>query len=51
MLAMTQLRLPVALIIAAALAALLALAAFSSEADATHSWGNTIGRARLIRSR
>jgi hypothetical protein len=38
--AMTRLRLPVALIIAAALAALLALAAFSSNAEASHSWGN-----------
>jgi len=39
MLAMTRLRLLGTLIIAAALAALLALAAFSSDADATHSWG------------
>ncbi len=40
MFAMTPLRLLVTLIITAALAALLALAAFSSEADADHSWSN-----------
>jgi hypothetical protein len=39
MFAMTRLRLPIALIITSALAALLALAAFSSEAKANHSWG------------
>jgi hypothetical protein len=39
MFAMTRLRLPVALIVTSALAALLALAAFSSEAKANHSWG------------
>jgi hypothetical protein len=37
--AITRLRLPVALIITAVLAALLALVAFSSEAKADHSWG------------
>jgi hypothetical protein len=37
---MTRLRLLVAFIGVAALAALLTLAAFSSEADASHSWGN-----------
>jgi hypothetical protein len=36
---MTRLRLLVAFIGVSALAALLALAAFSSEADANHSWG------------
>ena len=36
---MTRLRLLVAVISVSALAALLALAAFSSEADASHSWG------------
>jgi hypothetical protein len=39
MFAMTRLRLPVVLIVTSALAALLALTAFSSEADADHSWG------------
>jgi hypothetical protein len=39
MFAMTRLRLLVAAIVAGALAALLALAALSSEADASHSWG------------
>ena len=37
---MSRLRLLVAVIGMSALAALLALAAFSSEADANHSWGN-----------
>ena len=38
MFAMTRLRLPVALIITSALAALLALVAFSPAAQAHHSW-------------
>jgi hypothetical protein len=37
---MTRLRLPVALTLACALAALLALVAFSPAAQANHSWGN-----------
>jgi hypothetical protein len=40
MFAMTRVRLLVAVIGGAAMAALLALAAFSSAADASHSWGN-----------
>jgi len=40
MFAMTRVRLLVAVIGGAAFAALLALAAFSSAADASHSWGN-----------
>ena len=36
----TRLRWLVVIIGVSALAALLALAAFSSEADASHSWGN-----------
>ena len=40
MLAMTRVRLLSAAIVVSALAALLALAAFSSTADATHSWSN-----------
>ena len=39
MVAMTRLRLPLALIITSALAALLALVAFSPAAKANHSWG------------
>jgi hypothetical protein len=40
MFATTQLRLVGALVISSALAALLALVAFSSDAQANHSWGN-----------
>jgi hypothetical protein len=40
MFAMTRLRLLGALVISSALAALVALVAFSSDAQADHSWGN-----------
>src|SRR5215208_177371 len=40
MFAMTRLRLLGALVISSALAALIALVAFSSDAQANHSWGN-----------
>ena len=39
MFALTRLRLPIAVLITAVFAALLALAAFSSTAEANHSWG------------
>jgi hypothetical protein len=40
MFAMTRLRLLGALVISSALAALVALVVFSSDAQANHSWGN-----------
>ena len=49
--ALTRLRLPITILIAVVFAALLALAAWSSTAEANHSWGATIGLAPATPSR